>query len=308
MRGFVLSVPPILVKAFVRRMLHVSQFAESEPHVYRAAYERMALPPPRGVQRIKVMPPVKGEWLVPRRAAKDECLLYLHGGAYCFGSVRTHRELAGRLARLSRRRAFVLDYRLAPEHPFPAAHCDAVHAFQWLVEQGYAPDKITVIGDSAGGNLALSLALGLRARGSRQPGRLVLLSPWTDLTCEGEVDPRMERRDPMIAPDFGKRAAAQYRGAADARDPLLSPAFAELFGLPPMLIHVGSEELLAAEVQAFAARAQASDVSVTLKIWPGMFHVFHAFGSVLEDARRAHRDIARFIDGTERLRSYASHG
>lgn len=290
-----LSVPPVLVRAFVRRALHVSQFTQAEPRVYRAAFERFALPTPIGARRQKVRAPVRGEWIIPNRTSSEGCMLYLHGGAYCFGSVRTHRELAGRLARLTGQRVFVLDYRLAPEHPYPAAHDDAQLAFQWLLDLGYAAENITVAGDSAGGNLALSLSLGRRDRGLVQPGRLVLLSPWTDLTCTTPVDAVMERRDCMIASDFGKLAASQYAGSADRKDPLISPVFADLSGLPPMLIHVGSEELLASEVWRFVERAQAAGVDVDFQVWPDMFHVFHAFGSVLKDARRALRDIAWFV-------------
>jgi acetyl esterase/lipase len=290
-----LSLPTSVVKAFVRRKLHFAKYNGRAPRTYRAAMERFALPAPMGIRRRPVGGDVRGEWLLPKRPHADECILYVHGGAYCFGSVKTHREFAGRLARLSGRKVFLLEYRLAPEHPFPAAHDDALRAFQWLAEQGFAPQKITVIGDSAGGNLALSLALGLRELGLEQPRALVLLSPWTDLRC-GPVDPDLERRDPMIDLTFGRNAAADYCGAEDPKHPLISPLFADLSGLPPMLIHVGSEEILLRDSQALAAKARGDGVEIDLQVWDGMFHVWHLFGIVLAESRRAHADIVRFIN------------
>ncbi len=291
-----LSFHPGIVKALVRRHLHLSKYRDCEPEVYRSDFARRALPVPRGVRRQPSTGSVIGEWLLPKHAEEGKVILYLHGGAYCFGSVETHRELAGQLAKLSRRKVFLLDYRLAPEHPFPAAHDDAMEAFGWLVNEGYRPEDIAVVGDSAGGNLALSLSLGLRDRGSALPSRLVLLSPWTDLTCNAPVNHRHLRRDPMVDLEFAKKAAAQYAEKADPRHPLISPMFADLQGLPPMLIQVGSHEALRDEVLLFAAKARGANVPVELHVGKGMFHVWQAFSSVLAEARRANRQIANYLE------------
>ena len=289
-----LTVPTFILKAAIRRLLHFSRFNGVAPAVYRKTIARIALPVPLGVRREAVAGAVLGEWLVPRNAAPGQCILYLHGGAYVFGSPATHREFAGRLARLTGRKVFLLDYRLAPEHPFPAAQTDALLAFQWLVAQGYEPGKIAVVGDSAGGNLTLSLALKLRDQGHAQPAALVLCSPWTDLTCPG-ADAKTEACDPMIDINFGRNASRAYCGSEDPRHPHISPLFADLSGLPPILIHVGTEEILLNDSVRFSEKAKGDGVSVDLQVWKGMWHVWHLFGLVLPEARRAHRDIARFI-------------
>lgn len=290
-----LNLPKPLVKAFIRRFLHFKQFNGAPPERYRGAMERFGMPLPLGVRRRRVTEPLPGEWIEPLKVSPRGVILYLHGGAYVFGSAGTHRELAGRLARLSGRAVFLPEYRLAPEHPFPAAHEDARLAYRRLLELGHRPDEITVVGDSAGGGLTLSLALGLRDAGEPLPAKLVLLSPWTDLVPADSYDADLVRRDPMIDTEFGKAAARSYYRDHDPKHPLISPLYADLAGLPPMLIHVGSEEVLLPDSQRFAERAAAAGVVVDLQVWQDLWHVWHLFGSVLPDARRAHADIVRFI-------------
>lgn len=296
-----LSLPKPLIKGFIRRFLHFKQFVGTPPAHYRRAVARVALPPPLGVRRRRVTQPLPGEWLEPSKGAGRGVILYLHGGAYVFGSAATHREFAGRLARLSRRAVFLPEYRLAPEHPFPAAHDDARAAFRMLLALGHRAEDIAVVGDSAGGGLALSLALGLRDAGEPLPAKLVLLSPWTDLVPLDTYDADLVRRDPMIDPEFGKEAARAYYTAHDPRHPLISPLYAALTGLPPMLIHVGTEEVLLPDSQRFAERARAAGLAVDLQVWPGMWHVWHLFGAVLPEARRSHEDIVRFLGNTHVL-------
>lgn len=296
-----LSLPKPLIKGFIRRFLHFKQFVGAPPEHYRRAVERVALPLPLGVRRRRVTEPLPGEWIEPLKRSTRGVILYLHGGAYVFGSAATHREFAGRLARLSSRPVFLPEYRLAPEHPFPAAHDDARVAYRRLLELGHLPHEITVIGDSAGGGLTLSLALGLRDAGEPLPAKLVLLSPWTDLVPLDTYDADLARRDPMIDSGFGKEAARAYYTTHDPRHPLISPLYADLAGLPPMLIHVGTEEVLLPDSQRFAERAKAAGITVDLQVWPDMWHVWHLFGSVLPEARKAHADIVRYLTNSTNL-------
>jgi acetyl esterase/lipase len=227
---------------------------------------------------------VLAEWTVPARADPDRVLLYLHGGGYSVGSIASHRKLVGHLAKAAGVRALSVEYRLAPEHPFPAGLDDAVTAFSWLLESGYGASHIGVGGDSAGGGLALATALALRERGLPAPGALVLLSPWTDLastgaSIEGNVGKdlmlrRIEGDDPGIG---------WYVGDNDVKNPLISPLYADFAGLPPLIVHVGGSELLLDDSTRLAERASAAGCEVTIEVWPEMQHVFQiAAGNVPE--------------------------
>ncbi len=293
-RQHMLSLPPFLLKRFVRQFLFMGDFRITAITSHRKAMERFPMPLPRGIHRSGIVTDgIRGEWLAPRRPGKG-VVLYLHGGAYCFGSCATHRELAARLAKTTGMKTLLIDYRLAPEHPFPAAQDDALAAWNYLLEAGHAPEDIVVAGDSAGGNLALSLALRLRDEGRAVPAALVLLSPWTDLTINEETEVKLAHRDPMVSKGFGIEAASAYLAGRDASHPHLSPVFADMTGMPPMLIHVGTEEILLEDAQRLAEKAAQAGVEVELKVWDGMWHVFHLFGAVLSHARRAHREIGRF--------------
>lgn len=242
---------------------------------------------------------VHGEWHVPKRRNAECALLYLHGGAFCSGSPVTHRHLAGRIAKLTQAVVLVPDYRLAPEYPFPAALDDSVTSYRELLRRGFPPERIVVIGDSAGGNLTLSLLLRLRDFGERLPAAAVCLSPVTDLARADEETKRRDaeraHRDPMIRRSFVAPMVAKYVGGHDPSAPLLSPLFASLEGLPPILIQAGGDELLLPDAELFAGRARRAGVEVTLQIYPRMWHVWQIFVPYLPEARRAVRAIADFV-------------
>ena len=231
----------------------------------------------------------------PTAGGSGAMLYYLHGGGYTFGSMVTYRALLGRLVRATRARALWLDYRLAPECPFPAAVDDALAGYRWLLDQGAQPQRIIIAGDSAGGGLALATLLAARDAGLPLPAGAALLSPWTDLTGESKTTISRAAADPMIngagIADGGRR----YLGGADPRTPLASPLFADLRSLPPLLIHVGDVEVLLDDSRMLAERASAADVDVTLRVWDGMFHVFPIFPTLLPEARKAADEIASFI-------------
>ena len=219
---------------------------------------------------------INGEWLRPATGVAAGTLLYLHGGGYIACSPETHRPITCGLARRGFD-VFAPDYRLAPEHPFPAAVDDAVAAYRGLLARGIPPERIVVAGDSAGGGLALALMLSLRDAGDALPRAAVLFSPWTDLAGTGETLRSNAKRDAMFPGEKIEQAAEPYLAEADPRTPLASPLYAELAGLPPMLIHVGSYEVLLDDSRRLAERARAAGTPITLQTWPVVPHVWQLF-------------------------------
>jgi len=252
----------------------------------RAAMEAASAgsPAPEGITvEATVLGGRPAEWLVPHGTGRQLVVLYLHGGGYCSGSVNTHRGLAGRIALAAGGAVAALDYRLAPEHPFPAAIDDVVAAYRHLLGLGVAPERIALAGDSAGGGLAIAALLALQAGGTALPAAVVCLSPWVDLTQSAPSYQRVGERDPMVS-----------KGALDA---LASPLFApDLSGLPPLRIEVGELEVLADDATRLAEAARAAGVETTLTEWPGMIHVFQAFpGEVLPESDESVAAIGRFL-------------
>jgi len=230
-------------------------------------------------------------------ADSGRVILFLHGGGYCVGSPRSHRALAGQLAFRAAACVYAPDYRLAPEHPCPAALDDALSAYRWLLARDVAAGSIVLVGDSAGGGLALSLALALRNRGQPLPAALVLLSPWVDLGLSGASQRTHAARDPMLSMAGLQRWSAAYRATLAADDPVCSPLYANLRGLPPLLIQVGSEEVLLDDARRLQQRAQAAGVDVQLQEYAGLWHDFQLQAGLVAEAGIAIAAIARFIDG-----------
>jgi phosphinothricin tripeptide acetyl hydrolase len=222
-------------------------------------------------------------------------VLYLHGGGYVIGSPRSHRHLAAAIARAAGTAVLLADYRLAPEHPFPAALDDAVAAYQWLLGHGLAPGRIVVAGDSAGGGLTVATLLALRDRGLPRPAGGVCISPWVDLTCSGATYATKAAVDPIVTRESVAMMAQAYAGAGDPKAPLLSPLYADLRGLPPLLVQVGSDEVLLDDALGLGERARAAGVDVTVEEWPAMIHVWHWFLPMLAEAERAVGVIGSFV-------------
>jgi epsilon-lactone hydrolase len=241
---------------------------------------------------------VGGEWVTASAAnpARDRALLHFHGGGYTAGSAAAYRGLSAHLSAACARPVVTVDYRLAPEHPFPAALEDCVAAYRWLVRDvGVAPRRIVLAGDSAGGNFMIAGMVILRDAGEALPAAAVGLSAQFDMTLSGESVAARAHRDPMISPDSIQKCAAAYIGAADPRNPLVSPLFADLRGLPPLLLQVGSEEMLRDDNARLAVKAQAAGLDATFEEWPEMFHVWHLFADRLEDGRKALARIGGFV-------------
>jgi monoterpene epsilon-lactone hydrolase len=221
-------------------------------------------------------------------------LLHLHGGAYVTGSAFGFRSLTGALAVAAGAGVLVPDYRLAPEHPFPASVDDALRAYQWMLDSGTPPARVTVSGDSAGAGLVISLLLTLRDQGLPQPGRALLLCPWVDLTCERWLSPEREPR-PAMDPVQLRRFAAIYLDGHDPDDPRVSPLTADLSGLPPMLVHAGTGDPLATDAHRLTERARAHGVHARLELYPASTHVFHYFWSFLPEAADALEHAGTFV-------------
>ena len=264
----------------------------------RAQYERaekvFPTPPDVKVERVNV-PAAPAEWLRPPSAVPGRVVLYLHGGGYVIGSPRSHRHLAAAIASAAGASALLLDYRLAPEHPFPAAVEDATAAYRWLLDQAIAPERIVIAGDSAGGGLTVATLLALREARVPLPAGGVCISPWVDLTCSGASYATKAAADPIVRRAGVEEMARAYLGATPPRTPLASPLFADLRGLPPLLIHVGSDEVLLDDAVQLAERAKAAGVDATLEIYDRMIHVWHWFLPMLDEAQTAVNAIGRFV-------------
>lgn len=236
---------------------------------------------------------IPGEWAESQSSA-ETVLLYLHGGGYFGCSAETHRPITASFA-LQGFRVFAANYRLAPENPFPAAVDDAAAAYRGLLAEGHSPQRVVVAGDSAGGGLALSLMLVLRAADTPLPAAAVLFSPWTDLAATGESVRTNDARCAMFSGPAIGPTARYYLGSGDPRNPLASPLYADLTGLPPLLIHVGADETLRDDSTRLAEKARAAGVTVELKVWPVVPHVWQLAPQKIPEARQSLREAAEFL-------------
>lgn len=239
---------------------------------------------------------IKGEWTSAPDADPSRVLLFFHGGGFCSGSVTSHRRLASEAGRAAGARCLAIDYRLAPEHPFPAALEDGLRAWLALRRSGIEARHIALAGDSAGGGLSVALANELREAGEDSPGCLWLISPWTDLTLSGPTLLSKDAEDPLIhKPYLEELASAYVAGRIERRDPRVSVLFADLKNLPPILIQVGAAETLLSDATRFAEAAGAADVAVTLEIWPRMIHAWPVWNGGLTEGREAIARAGQFI-------------
>jgi acetyl esterase/lipase len=251
----------------------------------------------RGVQLgHEHMAGVEVEVLTPPQRRAGLHILYVHGGAFAMGSPRTHRGLTRRLAIAARARVIVPAYRLAPEHPYPAALTDLLGVYREMLAQGVVASRLVVAGESAGGNLVLALAQSLLAEGEPQPAGLVLLSPWADLACTGESLVANRDLEMMVPVDAMPVAARMYAGDHDLCTPAISPLYGEFRGLAPMLVHASSTEVLHDDARRVVDAARTAGVEAELRVWPQLPHAFPAFADILPEARAAVAEIAAFVD------------
>ncbi|HEX2885253.1 alpha/beta hydrolase [Vineibacter terrae] len=240
---------------------------------------------------------VPAEWVAAPGCDAQRAVLYLHGGGYAIGSIATHRRLAYDISAASGARVLVIDYRLAPEHPFPAAVDDATKAWSWLLQQGIAASRLAIAGDSAGGGLTLATLVNLRDRKLGLPGCAVMISPWVDLEGIGNSITARAAQDPMVQKAGLLWMAGMYLGGKEARTPLAAPLYADLKGLPPILVQVGTAETLLDDATRIAEKLHTSGVEVRLAVWPNMLHVFPLFAPILSEGRDGCVEIGTFIRG-----------
>jgi epsilon-lactone hydrolase len=237
-----------------------------------------------------------GEWSIVPCSDPSRVLMFFHGGGYCSGSILSHRRLVTEAGRVAGLRTLAVAYRLAPEHPFPAAYDDALSAWRFLRNQGIPATRIAIGGDSAGAGLTVALISRLRDADEELPGCAWVISPWTDLTLSGSTLASKDAVDPLMHKQYLNKLADAYLPAGmDRRDPRVSPLYADLTGFPPILIQVGSAETLLDDATRFAAVAGAADVLVTLEIWPHMIHAWSLWNAHLEPGRRALANAGAFI-------------
>jgi len=255
-----------------------------------------ASPPARDIRlEPTVANGIPAEWSLAPESDPSRVLLFFHGGGYCSGSIMSHRGMVTEAGRAARLRTLAVAYRLAPEHPFPAAIEDARAAYRFLLDQGILTSNIVVGGDSAGGGLTLALMIILRDAGQPLPGCGWLVSPWVDLQMTGASLDEKADIDPLISKPYLEELAMAYLAGTDPENPLVSPLRADLAGLPPLLVQVGSAETLLDDAVRLARRAGAADVRINLEIWPHMIHAWHLWAAQLKDGRRALASAGAFI-------------
>lgn len=268
------------------------QSIEEQRRAWDASAAQATLPPGVQVEPVTVGG-LPAEWL--SGPEQSGALIFLHGGGFTTGSCITHRELAARLALASGLAVLVLDYRLAPEHPFPAAPDDAAAAYRWLLGRGWSTSRLAFGGDSAGACVALSALLQLKSSGVAMPAAVALISPWLDLSLNGESLRTRAAADPLVTRHGLAVAAEHYLAGADPADPLASPLFGDLRGLPPLLLQVGGDEVLLSDAERLAGRAAAAGVAVRLRVWPEMWHVWHGWAAVLPEGQSAIAEAGAFL-------------
>ena len=289
------SQESLLVRQYLQ-MSKANQSPEANIETARQGLEALSALTPVAQDIIVEKVEIEGiaaEWVTAPNAVEDRVFLYLHGGAYIMGSCNTHRYLASKLSRSTAARVLVPEYRLAPEHPFPAAIEDAVSVYRWLLNSGVSSKNIVIGGDSAGGGLTLATLLSLKDAGDPLPALAVLLSPWTDMEGTGESMVTRAEVDPWLSPDATRLTPALYIRDLDPRHPLVSPIYADLTGLPSLLVHVGNDEILLSDAARLVDRARAAGVEVSFKVWDDMWHVFQTFA--IPEGQQAIDEIGEFV-------------
>jgi len=281
----------VLRKIFKNQKLSIAQ--------YRASGEKNsrfmgAIPKNVKVEKVDI-DGIHAEWLVPVGAKHEKVIIYLHGGGYVSGSIKSHRMLCGLLASHTGVKVLAMDYRLAPQHPFPAALDDSLKVYHWLLMQGYSSANIIICGDSAGGGLSVATVLALKNKNESPPAAVVCLSPWVDLTLKNQTHTTMADAEAMLRTDVLREWASAYSNESNLTHPLVSPVYADFHGFPPLLIQVGSNEILLDDSILLAGKAKAAGVQVELKIWDGMWHVWQILGELIPESKKAFEEIGQFV-------------
>lgn len=277
-----------------KKFVHGSHHA---PNKYRQGMDFFTsfLRMPKKVKfEIEMVDHMDALWIRPNNIDNDSVILYLHGGGYGMGSIKSHKKLAARIARFAKTQCLIIEYRLAPEHPFPAALEDSIIAYKWLLKKGFKPEKIAIGGDSAGGGLTIATLVNARMKGLPQPLAAFCMSPWVDLEASSAEIKEYQKNDPFIDAESVKVWGKRYAGD-DVKNPLASPIYADLKGIAPLLIQIGTAEILLFENRTLYQKALQADVDIQFEEYKDMVHVFQTFGGFLPQADKAIHSIGRFI-------------
>ncbi len=290
-------IPLFILKSFLRRVKNRGDV--SNPQRARRGFERLIgkwNKPLRGFDyQLEDADGVPSEWIFPHGCDRTKVLLYFHGGGYFVGSTNTHRGLVSQLAKNAGISALSINYRLAPEHPYPAAIEDCAKVYEWLLSKGFLPNQICFGGDSAGGGCTIGTLTYLRDKNIALPKCAIALSPWLDVTLTSESSTTKAEIDPMLAAKEFPTVVQYYMNDADTKSPYASPIFHSLKNLPPVYVQVGEEEILLSDSLTFAEKAKADGVDVRLEVYPKLFHVFNAFWRILPKAREANKKLGEFM-------------
>lgn len=292
-----MSIRAVFLNFLFRRTIK-KQFANMEDAVsFREQMDAAPRPKLPGEVEVEAVSAggVPAEWVRWPESDGEGVLLYLHGGGYIFGGPDGYRDLAWRLAREGNMRVLLVDYALAPEHPFPRAVDDATAVYRWLLNEGHSPERIAVAGDSAGGGLSAALMINLKNLGLPQPAAAVLISPWTDLAMTGESVEQNADADSMLTREALIKASSMYLGDRDPKAPLASPLYGDLSELPPLMVVAGSIEILLSDSERLVENVNKSGGSASLSIWPGMPHVFPVFAARIPEGKQAVSEMAEFL-------------
>ncbi len=292
-----ISLQALIWKTIIRKLFKEKRLT-IEGNRARSANTAKLMRVPKGVTVTDIVAAgLNSKWISPSGSNLDKVILHLHGGGYVTGGADSHLMMCIPMAQTLKARLLLPEYRLAPEHPFPAAVDDAVKVYRWMLEQGHSPKDIIISGDSAGGGLSLAAILALREAGDPLPAAIVCLSPWTDLTFAGKSHITKAKSDPVLLTDVLREWAAHYRGTEKPDHPLISPIYGDFHGFPPLLIQVGSDEVLLDDAVMLAEKAKSAGVDVTLTVWDELWHVWPALGDLLPESKKAFEEIGNFIDG-----------
>lgn len=293
------SINNFFIRLFLNTVINKKKQPGMPVKITRNSLEKLTSmsPLPRGVKYEKVdIDGTYAEWNIPKNLKNKGVLLYIHGGGFVAGSVRTHRGITGRISKASKTKCLSVEYRLAPEHPFPTGLNDVLKVYNWLIKQGYDHKKIVIAGDSAGGGLTVSTLLKLRDENGAIPAAGVLLSPWLDLEVIGESAKTMADMDPMLVPEALREFGLMYATKENLRNPLCSPLYADVKGLPPLLIHASSSEVLYDDTTRFVKNLKTAGVEHEVEYWKKMVHVWQGYAPFLPEAQRSINKLGEFIE------------
>ncbi len=281
----------ILRKTFKEKHLTIAEYRAQSANTAKFASR-----PPQGmdIEHITAAD-LPAAWIRPSGADRSKVVLHLHGGGYVTGSIASHLMMCIPMAQTLKMNILLPEYRLAPEHPFPAAIDDVLKIYHWLLAQGHAAKDIIISGDSAGGGLGLAVVAALRDQKEALPAAMICISPWADLTMQGRSHSTKSKVEAVLNADVLSEWALCYTNESNFSNPLVSPIFADLHDLPPLLIQVGSDEILVDDASTLAEKARSAGVDVTLKVWDGMWHVWHALGDLVPESKKAFEEIKQFI-------------